>query len=401
MSRNRKTYRKIKEIVKGILANMGSVIFILALCTTVIAIILNWQSVMNELQRFIKVIMPFIFGLVLAFLINPLVESIRKILDNVFFKTKHKKGCKYTSVAVSYVILLGLIAITMVYIVPQISQSIKELTKSLGYGYNYIIQNTGKLQEKYPFLPMNDIKEIIEKVVPQNIFNYGTGMAKFIFPYIYNLSASFISGFINIIFAIVISVYIILDKEKIVKELRRFIYTFATKERAPFIWNTFCECNHIFNGFLFGKSVDSLIIGILSLIAMSILRLPYGLLLSVIVGITNMIPYFGPIMGAIPGVIIYLVIEPKYAIIYVIMILVLQQFDGLYLGPKILGDLTGIKPLWVIFGITVGGAYFGVLGMFLGVPVVAVIMHIINVFMEVKMKKKMLKEIQIRRDNKE
>lgn len=401
MSRNRKTYRKIKEIVKGILANMGSVIFILALCTTVIAIILNWQSVMNELQRFIKVIMPFIFGLVLAFLINPLVESIRKILDNVFFKTKHKKGCKYTSVAVSYVILLGLIAITMVYIVPQISQSIKELTKSLGYGYNYIIQNTGKLQEKYPFLPMNDIKEIIEKVVPQNIFNYGTGMAKFIFPYIYNLSASFISGFINIIFAIVISVYIILDKEKIVKELRRFVYTFAAKERAPFIWNTFCECNHIFNGFLFGKSVDSLIIGILSLIAMSILRLPYGLLLSVIVGVTNMIPYFGPIMGAIPGVIIYLVIEPKYAIIYVIMILVLQQFDGLYLGPKILGDLTGIKPLWVIFGITVGGAYFGVLGMFLGVPVVAVIMHIINVFMEVKMKKKMLKEIQIRRDNKE
>ena len=156
-----------------------------------------------------------------------------------------------------------------------------------------------------------------------------------------------------------------------------------------------------FNGFLFGKSVDSLIIGILSLIAMSIIGLPYGLLLSVIVGVTNMIPYFGPIMGAIPGVIIYLVIEPKYAIIYVIMILILQQFDGLYLGPKILGDLTGIKPLWVIFGITVGGAYFGVLGMFLGVPVVAVIMHIISVIMETKMKKKMIKEIEVRRNNKQ
>ena len=147
--------------------------------------------------------------------------------------------------------------------------------------------------------------------------------------------------------------------------------------------------------------MDSLIIGILSLIAMSIIGLPYGLLLSVIVGVTNMIPYFGPIMGAIPGVIIYLVIEPKYAIIYVIMILILQQFDGLYLGPKILGDLTGIKPLWVIFGITVGGAYFGVLGMFLGVPGVAVIMHIISVIMETKMKKKMLKEIEVRRNNKQ
>ena len=137
------------------------------------------------------------------------------------------------------------------------------------------------------------------------------------------------------------------------------------------------------------------------MIAMSIIGLPYGLLLSVIVGVTNMIPYFGPIMGAIPGVIIYLVIEPKYAIIYVIMILILQQFDGLYLGPKILGDLTGIKPLWVIFGITVGGAYFGVLGMFLGVPVVAVIMHIISVIIETKMKKKMLKEIEVRRNNKQ
>ena len=385
MSRNKKAYRKIREVLKGIISNMGSVILILALCTIVIAIIINWKSVVIEMQRFIKVIMPFIFGLVLAFLINPLVESIQKILNRLFFRTKHKKACKYTSVAVSYAILLGLLTVTIVYIVPQISESVKELTKSLGNGYNYIIHNTGKLQEKYPFLPMTDITELIEKVVPQNIFSYGPGMAKIIFPYIYNLSASFISGFINIIFAIVISVYIILDKEKIV----------------PFIWNTFRECNHIFNGFLFGKSVDSLIIGILSLIAMSIIGLPYGLLLSVIVGVTNMIPYFGPIMGAIPGVIIYLVIEPKYAIIYVIMILILQQFDGLYLGPKILGDLTGIKPLWVIFGITVGGAYFGVLGMFLGVPVVAVIMHIISVIMETKMKKKMLKEIEVRRNNKE
>ncbi len=401
MSRNKKAYRKIREVLKGIISNMGSVILILALCTIVIAIIINWKSVVIEMQRFIKVIMPFIFGLVLAFLINPLVESVRKILDRLFFRTKYKKACKYTSVAVSYAILLGLLTVTIVYIVPQISESVKELTKSLGNGYNYIIHNTGKLQEKYPFLPMTDITELIEKVVPQNIFSYGPGMAKIIFPYIYNLSASFISGFINIIFAIVISVYIILDKEKIVKELRRFIYTFASNEKAPFIWSTFRECNHIFNGFLFGKSVDSLIIGILSLIAMSIIGLPYGLLLSVIVGVTNMIPYFGPIMGAIPGVIIYLVIEPKYAIIYVIMILILQQFDGLYLGPKILGDLTGIKPLWVIFGITVGGAYFGVLGMFLGVPVVAVIMHIISVIMETKMKKKMLKEIEVRRNNKQ
>ena len=206
--------------------------------------------------------------------------------------------------------------------------------------------------------------------MPEDVFGYGTDFAKFVFPYLYNISASFISGFVNIIFAIVISCYIILDKNKIKKEIRRMIYVFTSKKNAPIIWNTFCECNRIFNGCL-----------------------PYALLLSLIVGVTNMIPYFGPFVGAIPGVIIYLVIEPKYAIIYVVMVFILQQFDGLYLGPKILGDLTGIKPLWVIFGITVGGAYFGVLGMFLGVPTVAALMHILEVIIEKKLKDKMIQKI--------
>lgn len=392
MAKNSKTNKKIRETLKALLANTGRLILIVAACSIVIAVIMHWESVMVELSRLIKVLMPFILGIVLAFLINPLVGNVYQFLNHFIFKDKRQKGCKYTSVALSYLILLGVLAVTIVYIVPQISESLKELTRSLGYGYNYVINNTTDIQQKYTFLPMEDIKQLLLKVVPENIFGYGTDLAKFVFPYLYNLSASFIKGFIDVIFGIVISCYIILDKEKISKQIRRIIYAFTNRKQAPVIWDTFRECNHIFNGFLYGKTIDSLIIGVLSLIVMSVIQLPYGLLLSVIVGVTNMIPYFGPFIGAIPGVIIYLVIEPKYAIIYVIMILVLQQFDGLYLGPKILGDLTGIKPLWVIFGITVGGAYFGVLGMFLGVPTVAVIMHIVNVIMEKKIKKRMMQE---------
>ncbi len=388
MAKNSKTNKKIRETLKALLANTGRLILIVAACSIVIAVIMHWESVLIELSRLVKVLMPFILGIVLAFLINPLVGNVHHLLNHFIFRNKRQKACKYTSVALSYLILLGVLAVTIVYIVPQISESLKELTRSLGYGYNYVINNTAEIQQKYPFLPMEDIKQLLLKVVPENIFGYGTDLAKFVFPYLYNLSASFIKGFIDVIFGIVISCYIILDKEKISKQIRRIIFAFTNRKQAPVIWDTFRECNHIFNGFLYGKTIDSLIIGILSLIVMSVIQLPYGLLLSVIVGVTNIIPYFGPFIGAIPGVIIYLVIEPKYAIIYVIMILVLQQFDGLYLGPKILGDLTGIKPLWVIFGITVGGAYFGVLGMFLGVPTVAVIMHIINVIMEKKIKKK-------------
>lgn len=392
MAKNSKTTQKIRDTLKALVANTGTLILIVGLCTIVIAIIMNWEKVMSEVGHFVKVLMPFILGIVLAFLIHPMVCSIQRILNNYIFKDKHKKACRYVSVSASYVVLLGLLTITIVYIVPQISESLKELTKSLGVGYQYVIQNTSEIQKKYPFLPMEDIKEILLKVVPQNIFGYGTDIAKIVFPYLYSLSASFIGGLIDTIFAIVISCYIILDKEKIIKQIKRVIFAFTSREKAPEIWKTFRECNHIFNGFLYGKTIDSLIIGALSLIIMSILQLPYALLLSVIVGVTNMIPYFGPFIGAIPGVIIYLVIQPKFAIIYVVMILVLQQFDGLYLGPKILGDLTGIKPLWVIFGITVGGAYFGVLGMFLGVPTVAVVMHIINILMEKKIKAKLEKE---------
>lgn len=127
---------------------------------------------------------------------------------------------------------------------------------------------------------------------------------------------------------------------------------------------------------------------------MNILRLPYSVLISVIVGITNMIPYFGPFIGAVPGVIIYLCTSPKEVIIFVIMILVLQQFDGLVLGPRLLGQSTGLNPMWVIFAITVGGAYFGVLGMFIGVPIVAVIGFLVNKFIKYKLHGKDIKALR-------
>ena len=209
-----------------------------------------------------------------------------------------------------------------------------------------------------------------------------------ILPYVYHVSSSLLTTSYNVLMGLVISIYIILDKNKLKRSAKKIVYAVSPQKKEEEIWETMKQCSHIFNGFLIGKMIDSLIIGIICLIAMSILRLPYALLLSIIVCITNMIPYFGPFIGAIPGVLIYLFIDIRLAFVFAIMILVLQQFDGLYLGPKILGDQTGIKPLWVIFGITVGGAYFGVMGMFLGVPAVAVIMYLVNLLLDKKLSKK-------------
>jgi predicted PurR-regulated permease PerM len=151
---------------------------------------------------------------------------------------------------------------------------------------------------------------------------------------------------------------------------------------------TLSECNKIFSGFIIGKSIDSLIIGILCFILMTLFKMPYALIISAIVGVTNMIPYFGPFIGAVPGTIILLLMSPLRAFGFIILIFVLQQFDGLYLGPKILGDSTGLKPLWIIFAITLGGNLAGVLGMFFGVPIIAVIAYLANNIIERKLKSK-------------
>ena len=136
------------------------------------------------------------------------------------------------------------------------------------------------------------------------------------------------------------------------------------------------------------KALDSLIIGCLCFIFMTIFNLDYAVLISMVVGITNMIPYFGPYIGGVLGGIIIVIINPLQVIFFAIMILIIQQFDGLFLGPKILGNSTGLKPLWVIFAIVVGGAMFGVLGMFLGVPTMAVICYILNIIIEHFLKKR-------------
>ena len=183
---------------------------------------------------------------------------------------------------------------------------------------------------------------------------------------------------ISFIISIMVSVYMISDHKNLFYQGKRLIYAILPYKPANTLRNVLRESGRIFTSFIFGKALDSLIIGIICFIAMVIFRFPYAVLISVVVGITNMIPYFGPYIGGAVGFLFILIVSPFKALLFALLILVIQQFDGLYLGPKILGDKTGLKPLWVIFSITVGGSLFGVLGMFLGVPCVAVLGYILN-----------------------
>lgn len=374
---------KCLEILKTLVSNMWYIVALVAIIAIIFLMIANWGVVLAVIGKFLTILMPFILGFFFACFINPLVKRVHSLLNRM----KPGKGAKIKkafSVIISYVVVIGVITVLLIYIIPQIKASIGELGNTIQDGYQYMITHQKELNEKIPFIGLGGGIEYIKEFAYKKIMSNGSE----IIPYVYHVSSSLLTMSYNVLMGIVISIYIILDMKKLKRSARKVVYALSPKKKEQEVWETMKQCSHIFNGFLIGKMIDSLIIGILCLIAMSILKLPYALLLSLIVCITNMIPYFGPIIGAIPGVMIYLFIDIRYAFIFALMILILQQFDGLYLGPKILGDQTGIKPLWVIFGITVGGAYFGVMGMFLGVPVVAVIMYLLQLFLDKKLKKK-------------
>lgn len=374
---------KCLEILKTLVSNMWYIVALVAIIAIIFLMIANWGVVLAVIGKFLTILMPFILGFFFACFINPLVKRVHSLLNRM----KPGKGAKIKkafSVIISYVVVIGVITVLLIYIIPQIKASIGELGNTIQDGYQYMITHQKELNEKIPFIGLGGGIEYIKEFAYKKIMSNGSE----IIPYVYHVSSSLLTTSYNVLMGLVISIYIILDMKKLKRSARKVVYALSPKKKEQEVWETMKQCSHIFNGFLIGKMIDSLIIGILCLIAMSILKLPYALLLSLIVCITNMIPYFGPIIGAIPGVMIYLFIDIRYAFIFALMILILQQFDGLYLGPKILGDQTGIKPLWVIFGITVGGDYFGVMGMFLGVPVVAVIMYLLQLFLDKKLKKK-------------
>ena len=288
----------------------------------------------------------------------------------------------------AYVIAIGAIILVFIFIVPQIITSISQLIRISPTLYQNALDMLYSLDERFPSLDLSFIYQTAEDVMP-DLFNFfRTFMSETVLPFLYSAGLSIISWFINIILAFVISCYLLFSKQKLIKSLKRVAYAIFPEDICLTLFDTLKDCNQIFSQYIIGKTLDSTIIGILCLACMTILRLPYALIISLIVGITNMIPYFGPFIGAIPGILILLIISPKSSLIFAVLILAIQQLDGSVIGPKILGKSTGLQPISIIFAITVGGALAGPLGMFLGVPIVAVLTFLINKLLNYILKKK-------------
>lgn len=366
------------------------VLVVILLATIGIKIIVSWSDTQKFVSTLIGVLTPFLLGFFIAYIINPLAKFINQSILRKLFRIKNRTVRKVISILLSYIIVFGMIATIIFYIIPQIADTLTQIStfiESAQTGYNRLIAQIRLIEEKNPSWDFQAIYDFIEKI-PSVVSEFITKQLPQIVPAVFSTSVSVITGVIDFFIAVIVSMYMLIDKPHLINNAKKLVYVLFGTDKGDRIVTTAGECNKIFGDFIIGKMIDSLIIGVLCWIAMTVLNIPYALVISVIVGITNMIPYFGPFIGAIPGVVLLIIVDIKFAVIFGILIFILQQFDGLYLGPKILGESTGLRPIWIIFAITVGGWLAGVVGMFLGVPVVAVISFLIDRSLKLRIKKK-------------
>ncbi len=349
------------------------VIFVGAL---IVKLFVSWTETVRTARQIINILMPFIIGGLIAFILNPAAVRVCYLLER-FCHLKNEKARKILSIAITYLLVVGVIAVILFGIVPQIIKSTTDLVNYIPTAVNDIYHFVDNLEVYFPDLDMNIVRDAINKALPDVISSIRSFAGNLV-PTLYQVSMVVIQWLLNLVIAIIVSVYMLSDKKPLKNSLRAVVLAFVPLKHIQTIMAILREAYKLFSSFIIGKALDSTIIGVLCFVLMTILQLPYAVLISVIVGITNMIPYFGPFIGAVPGTLILLLIAPVKSLIFVALILVLQQFDGLILGPKILGDSTGLKPLWIIIAITIGGSIGGVLGMFLGVPVVAFLRYLAN-----------------------
>lgn len=342
----------------------------------------NFFTITSWLSSMFHLISPFIFGFAIAFLLNkPMMIIEAKLLKKTPLKANHKR-----SLAAVLAVILGILAVGLflALLIPQLIDSIFSLMQNAPQYIEDFQVFINQMIVRYEL----DVNQITALFGEFDIFNKLTTFFSDALPKMVTYSYQLTSGVFNIFLSIMAALYILIDKEQLVRHVKVANYALFPKQVADYFVRLQRDANDVFNNFIIGKAIDSLIIGVLCYIGLTVLNLPYALLLSVIVGITNMIPVFGPFIGAVPGIFILLLIKPIEAVYFALFILVLQQFDGNILGPLILGDRLGLPSIWILFAVCVGGGLFGVVGMFIGVPVFAIIYAAVRELVYFRLKKK-------------
>ena len=344
--------------------------------------------VLSKIHGAIGILQPFIIGFSMAYLLNFILKFYeKKIFENINIKklklkqkTKRSFGILFTY-ATALVVVFLFIKFVLPQVVDSISGLINDIPSYINETNKFIDGTLAKLNIDQQYLRI--INENFNDLV-----NYIIKVATNFLPLLGGMLTTVASSIWNIILGIIVSIYLLIDKEKFCALIKKITYAIFPKSASEKILEVSYMSNSIFGKFLIGKIVDSAIIGVLTFFILALCKMPYAILVSVIVGITNIIPFFGPFIGAIPSFIIILFISPVKSLWFLVIIFIIQQLDGNIIGPKILGDSIGISAFWILFSILVAGKFLGLIGMVIGVPLFAVISAIVKEIIEGKLKKK-------------
>ena len=343
----------------------------------------NVEPLFGVLQAIFVALSPFIYGIGIAFLLNPL----RKIIEYSWLgKTKLKPRTKKI-IASFGALFIGIIMLFVFFsiLIPQMISSIQTFLSSFE-GY---VDSARNFFESNNFFS-DDLLKTLNPVIDKGVSMLGDWVSNLASSLnaILMYSVIFAKSVMNFLIGMIIALYILLDEVNLKRQMKKVLYALLPEKTTKGILRTTRLTINTFNSFVAGKAVDSLIIGILCYIILSFMKMPYTPLISVVVGVTNMIPVFGPFLGAVPSILILLLVDPFKALEFSIFILILQQVDGNIIGPRILGGAVGLPTLYVMFAIIIGGALFGIVGMFIGVPVFSVIFVLVSEFIHRQLDRK-------------
>ncbi|MDO5444780.1 MAG: AI-2E family transporter [Eubacteriales bacterium] len=357
-------------------------------------IISSFPIIAKGVSKIFSILSPFIWGIVITYLLSPVMHGLERLFSGgkksgAVNSSRKAKTSRVFAVLISEILLILLIVAFVYLIIPQLYSSIETIVVNSPAYFNKAIDWIRVKLADYPRaeeyvisslenLSQNLIEAIRDKVLP-SLGNVVTGVTTGVFVVV--------KGVYNLIIGIIVSIYLLANVEVALGGCRKVLYSIFPVESAENIRSSLKFVDKTFMDFIVGKLLDSAIIGLICYIVCALINIPYALLVSVIVGITNIIPFFGPFIGAIPSALIILLVDPVKCLIFIIFIIILQQIDGNIIGPKILGSSVGVNGFWIMFAIIIGGGLFGFTGMLLGVPLFVVFYTAIKNVVERTLKK--------------
>lgn len=360
---------------------------IIVLFTTIIFYLIASEVNLFRIQlgKYLNVFQPIIIGFVFAYLFNFFLVLYE---DKIIVRSNNKKIIKRKrglGIMLTYLTVGFLFFLFLKFIFPQLLSSLAGLVNEIP---DYISNISRKIVEFSDKLNINDEynKVILERW--NQFVAFTLDFVTNLIPKIGNFTRDILASIWNIVLGIIVSIYLLVDKERFLALSKKMTYGLLPEKRADRTVELVQRADHIFGRFLGGKVLDSVIIGILTLIILLLVRMPYANLVAFIIGVTNVIPFFGPFIGAIPSFFIILFESPTMAVWFLLIILIIQQIDGNIIGPKILGESLGISAFWILFSLLVAGKLFGFIGLVIGVPLFVFIYSIIKDNIELRLKKK-------------